>query len=342
MSLTARRESILRTIVSEYIAAGNAVASKAIALTDIRVSPATIRNDVTCLEEEGYVTRPHSSAGAVPTDRGYRYYVESIDRDTKLPLTDQLLIADVCHDAGEELDKRLRLIATLLAHFVHNAAIVTQPKASRARLKHLHLVSLHETLSLLIVVLYEPTVVRQRTVTWPAPVSQDTLTQISNRITARLEGMSKDEVEAEVEGVAAERDIVAQIADMMREEDKPELGRMYIEGLHLMLSQPEFAKNTRALTLLRLVERDDWMESALGPDIEVNGIRVIIGQENREEALQDLSLVVGNYDSSGKSKGVIGVIGPKRMDYQRAISSVNYLASLLSESLCESCYREGV
>lgn len=342
MSLTARRESILRTIVSEYIAAGSAVASKAIALTDIRVSPATIRNDVTCLEEEGYVTRPHSSAGAVPTDRGYRYYVESIDRDAKLPLTDQLLIADVCHDAGEELDKRLRLIATLLAHFVHNAAIVTQPKASRARLKHLHLVSLHEMLSLLIVVLYEPTVVRQKTVVWPVPVSQDTLTQMSNRMTARLEGMSRDEVEAEVEGVAAERDIVAQIADMMRDEDKPELGHMYIEGLHLMLSQPEFAKNTRALTLLRLVERDDWMESALGPDIEANGIRVIIGQENREEALQDLSLVVGNYDSSGKSKGVIGVIGPKRMDYQRAISSVNYLASLLTESLCESSYREGV
>jgi heat-inducible transcriptional repressor len=342
MSLTARRESILRTIVSEYIAAGSAVASKAIALTDIRVSPATIRNDVTCLEEEGYVTRPHSSAGAVPTDRGYRYYVESIDRDAKLPLTDQLLIADVCHDAGEELDKRLRLIATLLAHFVHNAAIVTQPKASRARLRHLHLVSLHEMLSLLIVVLYEPTVVRQKTVVWPVPVSQDTLTQVSNRMTARLEGMSRDEVEAEIEGVVAERDIVAQIADMMRDEDKPELGHMYIEGLHLMLSQPEFAKNTRALTLLRLVERDDWMESALGPDIEANGIRVIIGQENREEALQDLSLVVGNYDSSGKSKGVIGVIGPKRLDYQRAISSVNYLASLLTESLCESSYREGV
>ncbi len=342
MSLTARRESILRTIVSEYIAAGSAVASKAIALTDIRVSPATIRNDVTCLEEEGYVTRPHSSAGAVPTDRGYRYYVESIDRDVKLPLTDQLLIADVCHDAGEELDKRLRLIATLLAHFVHNAAIVTQPKASRARLKHLHLVSLHEMLSLLIVVLYEPTVVRQKTVVWPVPVSQDTLTQVSNRMTARLQGMSRDEVEAEIEGVVAERDIVAQIADMMREEDKPELGHIYIEGLHLMLSQPEFAKNTRALTLLRLVERDDWMESALGPDIEANGIRVIIGQENREEALQDLSLVVGNYDSSGKSKGVIGVIGPKRMDYRRAISSVNYLASLLTESLCESSYREGV
>ncbi len=342
MSLTARRESILRTIVSEYIAAGSAVASKAIALTDIRVSPATIRNDVTCLEEEGYVTRPHSSAGAVPTDRGYRYYVESIDRDVKLPLTDQLLIADVCHDAGEELDKRLRLIATLLAHFVHNAAIVTQPKASRARLKHLHLVSLHEMLSLLIVVLYEPTVVRQKTVVWPVPVSQDTLTQVSNRMTARLEGMSRDEVEAEIEGVVAERDIVAQIADMMRDEDKPELGHMYIEGLHLMLSQPDFAKNPRALTLLRLVERDDWMESALGPDIEANGIRVIIGQENREEALQDLSLVVGNYDSSGKSKGVIGVIGPKRMDYRRAISSVNYLASLLTESLCESSYREGV
>jgi heat-inducible transcriptional repressor len=133
MELTSRRERILRTIVSEYVSTGAPVASKVISLTDVRVSPATIRNDVTALEEEGYVSRPHASAGAVPTDRAYRFYVESIGGDVQLPLADQLLIAGVCHDAGEELDTRLRLIATLLAHFVHNAALVTQPKGPEQR-----------------------------------------------------------------------------------------------------------------------------------------------------------------------------------------------------------------
>ncbi len=336
MTLSARREIILRAIVSEYVATGVPVASKVIALTDLRVSPATIRNEVTALEEEGYVTRPHTSAGAVPTDRAYRFYVESIGRDAQLPLADQLLIAGVCHDAGEELDKRLRLIATLLAHFVHNAALVTQPKSTRATLRHLHIVSLQDTLALLILVMCEPAIVRQRTMTLPAPYTQDQLTELSNRLSARLAEMSCEQVVAEAEAAGQDRDILRQIADIMRAEDRPELGRAYLEGLHLVLSQPEFAKSQRTLTLLRLIEREDWLETALGPESIEEGIRVIIGQENRDEALQDLSLVIANYGLLGRSRGVIGVVGPKRMDYTKAISSVNYLSTLLSESLGDS------
>lgn len=338
MDLTTRRERILRTIVSEYVATGVPVASKIISLTDVRVSPATIRNDVTELEEEGYVTRPHASAGSVPTDRAYRFYVESIGRDVQLPITDQQLIAGVCHDAGEELDSRLRLIATLLAHFVHNAALVTQPKATRASLRHLHIVSLQETLALMILVLCEPAVVRQRTVALPIPMTQDQLTELSNRLGTRFSGMTAEEVAADIDKGGTDRDMVHQMIDMMRAEDRPELGRAYLEGLHLMLSQPEFAKSPRALTLLRMIEREDWLETALGPDAIEQGVRVIIGQENRDEALQDLSLVIGNYGLSGRTRGVIGVVGPKRMDYTRAISSVNYLASLLSESLGDSIH----
>lgn len=333
MTLTPRREAILRAIVSEYVATGVPVASKIIALADLRVSPATIRNEVTALEEEGYVTRPHTSAGAVPTDRAYRLYVESIGRDAQLPLADQLLIAGVCHDAGEELEKRLRIIATLLAHFVHNAALVTQPKPTRATLRHLHVVSLQETLALLILVMCEPAVVRQRTVTLSTPYTQDQLTEMSNRLSARLSGLSSDQILAEIDAAGQDRDLLQQIAQIMRAEDRPELGRAYLEGLHLVLSQPEFSKSQRTLTLLRLVEREDWLETALGPETTDEGIRVIIGQENRDEALQDLSLVIGNYGLTGRVRGVIGVVGPKRMDYTKAISSVNYLSAILSESL---------
>jgi len=318
------------------VATGSPVASKTISLTDVRMSPATIRNDVTSLEEEGYVTRPHASAGAVPTDRAYRFLVETIGNDVQLPITDQLLIAGVCHDGTEEPDKRLRLIATLLAHFVHNAALVTQPKAARATMRHLHIVSLQDSLALLILVLCDPAVVRQRTITLSAPLTQDELTEMSNRLGALLSGMTVDEVTREIDNAGSDRELLRQIADMMRAEDRPELGRAYLEGLHLVLSQPEFAKSPRTLTLLRLVERDDWLETALGPDIVEEGVRVIIGQENRAEALQDLSLVIGNYGLCGRSRGLIGVVGPKRMDYTRAISSVNYLASLLSESLSDS------
>ena len=335
MELTERMSEILRTIVREYISSGVPVASKTIALTDVRVSPATVRNDVTALEDAGFVARPHTSAGSVPTDRAYRYFVESVRSDLQLPMGDQLLIAEVCHDTSEELDKRLRLVATLLAHFVHNAALVTQPKATRAALKHIHLVSLQDTLALLILVVREPTVIRQRTVSLPDATSQDVLTSVSNRLSARLESMTADDVNKVTEFEGLEKFVVSQVAEMMRAEDKPELGRTYMEGLHLVLSQPEFANSPRALTLLRLIEREDWVESVLPPDLDSVGVSVIIGQENREEALQDLSIVVGNYSSSGQSRGVIGVVGPRRMDYLRAISSVQYLKSLLSESLRE-------
>jgi heat-inducible transcriptional repressor len=215
---------------------------------------------------------------------------------------------------------------------------VTQPKATRASLRHLHIVSLQDTLALLILVLCEPAVVRQRTISLPTPLSQDELTELSNRLGTRFAGMTVDELSAEIGNAGDDRELVLQIVDMMRAEDRPELGRAYLEGLHLVLSQPEFAKSARTLTLLRMIERDDWLETALGPDAIEEGVRVIIGQENRDEALQDLSLVIGNYGLSGRSRGVIGVVGPKRMDYTRAISSVNYLASLLSESLGDSVH----
>mgnify|MGYP003799439179 CR=1 FL=1 len=336
MALTTRRERILHTIVSEYVASGVPVASKTISLTDVRVSPATIRNDVTELEGAGYVTRPHASAGAVPTDRAYRFYVESIAPDVQLPLTDQQLIAGVCHDAGEELDCRLRLIATLLAHFVHNAALVTQPKASRANLRHVHVVSLQDRLALIVLVLCEPAVVRQRTISLSVSMTQDELTSLSNQLGARFVGMTADEIAAAGDEPGTTGELVQEMIDMIRAEDRPELGRAYLEGLHLLLSQPEFTKSPRALTLLRMIEQEDWLETALGPDVIEEGVRVIIGQENRDEALQDLSLVIGNYGLMGRSRGVIGVVGPKRMDYTKAISSVNYLAALLSDSLGDS------
>ena len=336
MEITERMSDILRTIVREYISSGVPVASKTIALKDVRVSPATVRNDVTALEDAGFVARPHTSAGSVPTDRAYRFFVESLRSDLQLPLGDQLLIAEVCHDTTEELEKRLRLVATLLAHVVHNAALVTQPKATRAVLKHIHMVSLQESLALLILVVREPTVIRQRTVTLLQATSQDTLTSVSNRLSTRLESMTSDEVAKVTDVEGLEKLVVTQVAEMMRAEDKPELGRTYIEGLHLVLSQPEFANSPRALALLRLIEREDWVESVLPHDLASEGVSVIIGQENREEALQDLSIVVGNYCSSGRSRGIIGVVGPRRMDYLRAISSVQYLKSLLGESLGES------
>lgn len=336
MTLTGRREAILKIVVNEYIAGVMPVASKAITYNyNLKVSPATVRNDVAYLEEVGYVVRPHPSAGAVPTDKAYRYYVESISHDVKLPLAEQYLVYELFQEAKEEMEQWLKLAAALLAHFVRNMAVVTSPKAPRCRFKHLDLVEVRDFVALLVLILYEAGV-RQKILSFNKRITQEDLTMLANKFNSAYAGMTGSEISREKARPSPEEKQVAEcIVDMMTAEDKLGHGRPYLEGLHLMLSQPEFANNPRALDLLELLAGEDWLEGIFRPELDKGGIKVIIGKENPEEVLQDLSLIVGEYGIPDKAGGIVGVIGPKRMDYARTISLVTCLSSLLSESVAD-------
>jgi heat-inducible transcriptional repressor len=332
--LTERREAILRVIVAEYIARAVPVASKAIAYNyDLRVSSATIRNDVAYLEEEGYIMHPHPSAGAIPTDKAYRYYVEMISRDVGLPLAEQYWIYELFQGAKEELEQYLKLAAALLAHFVHNVAVVTQVKSPRCRFKHLDLVALQDFVVLLVLVLHEARV-RQKTLFFNKRLSQDDLAMMANKLNSAYAGMAGSEIPVEGEELSPEeRRVTECIVDMITAEDRLGYGKPYLEGLYLMLSQPEFANNPKALNLLELLEGGDWVEAMFQPKFSTGELKVVIGGENPDEALRDLSLILSEYGVPDKASGIVGVIGPKRMDYARAISSINCLSSLLSKSL---------
>ena len=336
MTLVGRREAILKIIVNEYVAGVMPVASKAITYNyNLKVSPATVRNDVAYLEEGGYVVRPHPSAGAIPTDKAYRYYVELISHDVKLPLTEQYLVYELFQEAKEEMEQWLKLAAALLAHFVRNMAVVTSPKAPRCRFKHLDLVEVRDFVALLVLILYEAGV-RQKILSFNKRITQEDLTMLANKLNSAYAGMTGSEISREKARPSPEEKQVAEcIVDMMTAEDKLGHGRPYLEGLHLMLSQPEFANNPRALDLLELLEGEDWLEGIFRPELDKGGIKVIIGKENPEGVLQDLSLIVGEYGIPDKAGGIVGVIGPKRMDYARAISLVTCLSSLLSESVAD-------
>ncbi|HUS04021.1 MAG TPA: heat-inducible transcriptional repressor HrcA, partial [Dehalococcoidia bacterium] len=323
-----------RVIVADYITGAMPVASKAIAYNyDLRVSPATVRNDVAYLEEEGYIMHPHPSAGAIPTDKAYRYYVEMISRDVELPLAEQYWIYELFQGAKEEFEQCLKLAAALLAHFVRNVAVVTPVKAPRCRFKHLDLVALQDFVVLLVLVLYQARV-RQKTLFFNKRLSQDDLTMMANKLNSAYAEMAGSEIPVEGEELSPEeRRVTECIVDMITAEDRLGYGKPYLEGLYLMLSQPEFANNPKALNLLELLEGEDWVEAMFQPRLATGEIKVIIGGENPDEALQDLSLILSEYGVPDKAGGIIGVIGPKRMDYARAISSVNCLSSLLSKSV---------
>lgn len=336
MSLASRKEAILKIIVERYIVGATPVASETIAHDyDLKVSPATIRNDMAYLEEEGYVTRCYRSAGSMPTDKAYRYYVESIGQDVGLPLTEQYLVYELSRETGREIEQWLKFVAMLLAHFVHNVAVVTSPKAPKCRFKHLDLVALQDFVALLILVLHEARV-RQKIISFNRKIAQDDLTTLANKLNSTYAGMTSDEIMAEkTELSPEEKQVAGCVVDMIATEDKLEHGRPYLEGLPLMLGQPEFVNSPKTLTLLELLGREDWLQDIFWPELPKGKVKVIIGKENPIETLQDLSLIVGEYGIQNKARGIVGVIGPKRMDYAKAISSVNCLSSLLGKSLAE-------
>jgi heat-inducible transcriptional repressor len=336
MAVTARRKTVLRVIIEDYITRAVPVPSSAIVEKHgLKVSPATIRNDTAYLEREGYVIHPHRSAGSIPTDKAYRYYVELIGEEIELPRVEQYLLHQISQEAKEELEQWLKMVAALLARLVHNLVVITTPKAVRCRFKHLDLVALQDFMALLIVVLYEAKV-RRQVLSFGRKVRQDELTKIANKLTSIYGGMNSSGIWSKREGLSSEeRQISESLAEIMAGEDKAEYGETYLEGLRLLLSQPEFTNNPRILGILEVLEKDDWLRNVSCQEPSKVGVKVVIGEENPEPALQDLSLIASQYGVLNKASGIVGVIGPKRMDYAKTISSLSVLSALLSDSVAE-------
>ena len=336
MALKERRETVLRVIIEDYITRAAPVASSAIVEKyGLTVSPATIRNDTAYLEREGYVIHPHRSAGSIPTDKAYRYYVELIGEETELPRVEQYLIRQISQETKEELEQWLKTVAALLARLVHNLVVITTPKAIRCRFKHLDLLALQDFMALLVVVLYEAKV-RRQVLSFNRKISQDELTKLANRLTSVHCGMTSTEILAKRDRLSSEeRQISESLAEIMAAEDKLEYGETYVEGLRLLLSQPEFTNSPRVLGILEVLEGEDWLRNMFSQESGKGGIKVVIGEENPEPALQDLSLLASQYGIPDKASGIVGVIGPKRMDYAKAISSLNCLSAFLSDSVAE-------
>ena len=336
MAARERRETVLRVIIEDYITRATPVASSSIVEKyGLKVSPATIRNDTAYLEREGYVVHPHRSAGSIPTDKAYRHYVELIGEEIELPRIEQYLVQQISQEAKEELEQWLKTVAALLARLVRNLVVITTPKAVRCRFKHLDLVALQDFMALMIVVLYEAKV-RRQVLSFDTKISQDELAKLANRLTALYDGMTSSEILAKREGLSSEeRQLSESMVEIMAAQDKLDYGEPYLEGLRLLLSQPEFTNSPRTLGILEVLEGEDWLRNIFGQESSRGGVKVVIGDENPEPALQDLSLLASQYGIPDKASGIVGVIGPKRMDYAKAISSLNCFSALLSDSVAE-------
>ena len=333
--LSPRGEAILRSIVAQYIARAVPVPSQSLIDNDeLAVSSATIRNEMARLEEEGYIIRPHPSAGSIPSDKGYRYYVETLG-DIRLPSAQQLLIRHSFHQVEGELEEWLSLAATLTAQLVQNVAIVAIPKPTSFRLKHLEAVALQDSLALVIVVLYGARL-RQQLITFDQTVSQAELTTMANKLNAVYADLTRLEILAKkIELSPTEQQLYDCLLKIMQAEDEPEYEKSYLDGLHFTLNQPEFHHAQQALTLMELVEGRRLLGIIIPKDMGKAGLQVIIGRENKAEAMQDCSVVISQYGLPEEAMGIISVVGPTRMPYARTIPAVSFLSLVLSQLVAE-------
>ena len=330
--LKLRTGTVLRILVDEYIGTAGPVASDDIARKlALKASPATIRNEMADLEGQGYIRRPHVSAGGVPSDKGYRYYVESLDDTAELPRGLQNNIRDRFSRAQRDPEVWVQLAATVLSQTADNMAIVTFPRAVSTKLKNIQLVYLQEFLALLIIVLQEARL-RQQLLPLEEPTSQGELTEIANRLNDSLAELTYPEIAAKQLELRHLEEVVRDdtIAILKEVEAEAALGHC-VDGLRLLLGQPEFAETRRAKEIVEILEERVLLKSILSETPDEGATAVFIGEENREEALRQYSVIVSQYGIPHQASGTIGVIGPTRMEYASVIGGVRFLSSFMSE-----------
>jgi heat-inducible transcriptional repressor len=331
-SLDPRAQQVLAAVIREYIATAEPVASAQLVRGyRLDVSTATIRNELAALEEAGLLTHPHTSAGRVPTDLGYRYFIEALMPSASLRPDEQVTISHQFQQALQDTAAWLRVAASSLARLTAEASIVTPPASKRTTLRHVELVPIHERRVLLVAVV-EGGAVRQQVLELGTATTAEHLRALSTRLTDSLGGATATKVHAAVASErGADADITNALARVLEEHDTFRAREVYVDGFQNILAQPEFAEADRSRAMLSLFEDQTRLAEILPLDLGDGEVHITIGREHRHESLKDCSLVVGRYGASEDVVGFVGVVGPTRMDYARSIGAVRYVGSLMSD-----------
>ena len=336
--LTERQETILALIIREYVDSADAVSSKGLVEKyHLAISSATVRHEMGALTDKGYLRQAHTSAGREPTEAGYRYFVQVLVGDTELPLAEQRTISHQFYQAQKDIDQWMRLAASVLAQHARGASLVTAPRQLLAAFKHVELISTQSRMVLLVLVLSAGEV-RQQMLTLAEPVPQDILTETARRINALCEGSGSDAILAQTHQLTTlGQEVLRLVVDMMQKAEAFSAGEVFRDGVTNVLAEPEFASSDSARQALRVLEERTYLEEFLAKALSptVGGVQVVIGGENSWQELKECSMVLARYGVSGYATGAMGVLGPQRMAYGRTISTVRFVAGLMSDLMYE-------
>jgi len=340
IELTERQRTVLRAVVEDYLRSAVPVGSRV--LVDryaMGVSPATIRSAMAELESLGLLSHPHTSAGRVPSDLGYRVYVETLMHESALDRADQLMIRHQFSQVQLTSNEWLRLAASILAGSTRSASVVTPARSRRVRYGHVQIVDLADRSRLCVLVMADGNVVQRRLdrghLEREAPgleLGQAELDEVSNVLNVELSGSSAPQVRrraAKLPRLAAH--VADTVAQLLEEADGIVVEDVFTDGIVNVLEQPEFAEGLKLRGILEVLQRSDFLQQLVPVLTRRGGVHVIIGHENSNDAMHEVSLVFAPYGTPDQAMGLLGVLGPTRLPYPRAIPTVRYLAALMNE-----------
>lgn len=341
--LTNRDERVLEAVVTDYIETGEPVGSRTISRRyGLKVSSATIRNVMSDLEEMGFLFQPHTSAGRVPTEKGLRFYLDSIMKFKALEVEERDLIRQAFQNTQTDVKDLLRRTSSILSKFCRQAGVVLWPRLSVARLKHIEFIRLRSH-QIMVLLVSKSGLVHHHLLDWMEDIPQDELDKYGRYLNELLEDVPLGDVKQRIlEEMRKEKVLFDQLYSRALQiirrffQSAMENSDVYIEGKTNLLNNPEFSDVERMRRLLEAFEDKSRIIHLLDTTLRSSkGLQIILGSESELRELKEISLVSSPYRRGDTLLGVLGVIGPTRMDYSRIIPVVEFTATLLSELLEE-------
>lgn len=342
--LNEREKNILRYIIQQFVLTASPVGSRNITKKyELGISPATVRNIMSDLEESGYIGHPHTSAGRIPTDKGYRTYVDSMMELQTLHSSQKGMINRSFEQAENDTDEIIKLTARLLSSITKQLAAVTYPKVDSGTLEKIQLMSLSST-RLLVVISIKSGLVKTITLEMNSELNQSQLESVERLLNERLSGLSlkeiRDSFKDRVKDIPTDqKSIIKLFIDSSDKifNDTRHSEKLVITGAKDIVKQPEFELPERFQSVIELIEEQDVIIHILekSGDAASDQVFISIGSENEDQKMQDYSLISKEY-KIGNISGTLGVIGPKRMEYSKVVAIVDYVSKILTEFLTTS------
>lgn len=342
MELDERKMKILQAVIKNYLETGEPVGSRTISkYTDLNLSSATIRNEMADLEEMGYIVQPHTSAGRIPSDKGYRLYVDTMmqQMDTAMQEKSREVeeLKDLLLEKEEKMDQLLKSVAKTLAVNTSYASMISSPSYSGSRLKFIQL-SRVDANQLIAVIVLEGNILKNSMISVPEELDDETLLKLNVLLNTHLNGLPIEEINLGLvarlkQQAGIHSDIVGEVIDAVAESIKADEDlEIYTSGANNIFKYPELADQQKASEIISTFEEKQMLTTLVQDTLSKEnntGIQVYIGDETPVSSMKDCSVVTATYELGEGMKGTIGIIGPKRMDYEKVVGTLQTLMKQL-------------